>query len=90
MVERDRGYVLKPEAPGGEEPAMTREDAALRVDENRDVEPERRDAVGDAGDLPGGMNARVSLIGPQSLDRQPADRNPLARFSYYDGHSGGA
>jgi hypothetical protein len=42
-----------------------------------DVEPERRDAVGDAGDLPGGMNARVSPLGPQSLGRQPADRNPL-------------
>ena len=56
---------------------MARKDPALFVDKNRDVEPERRDAVGDAGDLPGDMNARVSLIGPQSLDRQPADRNAL-------------
>ena len=79
MVERDGRNLLEPQAPGGEHPAMAREDAAFLVDEDRDVEPEGRDAVGDAGDLAGDMNARVSRIGRQSLDRQPADRDPRGR-----------
>ena len=52
MVERDRGNLLEPEAPGRERPPVAREHAAALVDEDRDIEPERRDAVGDAGDLP--------------------------------------
>ena len=52
---------------------MARQNGALAVDQNRDVEPEGRNAVGDAGDLAGAMNARVSWIGRQTLDRQPAD-----------------
>ena len=59
---------------------MVGEDAAFFIDEDRDVEPERRDAVGDAGDLAGGMNARVAGIGRQRLDRQPAHRNARGRL----------
>jgi hypothetical protein len=80
MVEHDRGDFLETQALGGEHAAVTREDCALLVDENRDIEPERCDALGDAGDLLVGVDARVSLIRPQRLDQQPAHRNPLGRL----------
>ena len=90
VAERDRRRLAEPQALGRKQPAMTRQHAALLIHQYRDVEAERRDAVGDAGDLPGGMNARISLIGRQRLDRQPADRNrvrlPL-RFRDWDAAS---
>ena len=66
-----------PQALGREHAPVASEDSALLVDDNWDIEAERCDAFGDAGDLLAGVEARVSLIGPQRLDRQPTDRNPL-------------
>ena len=66
---------------------MARQHAALLVDEDRDVESEGRNAVGDAGDLPGGMHARVSLVRDEGVEGQPADRKPRGR-SIPIGHEG--
>ena len=79
MVERDRRDLLEPEAPGREHPPVAGQHAAAPVDEDRHDEPERRDALGDAHDLPEGMNAGVPAVGPQSLERQPADLDPRGR-----------
>ena len=69
-----------PQALGREHAPVASEDSALLVDDNWDIEAERCDAFGDAGDPLVGVDARVSLIRPQRLDRQPTDRNPLGRW----------
>jgi len=69
MLERDCRDFAEAQSPGGEDAAMARQNGARAVDQNRDVEPEGRNAVGDAGDLAGAMNARVFWIGRQTLDR---------------------
>ena len=63
MVERDGRNLGKAEATGGEQPGMAGDNSALAVDQDRDVEAERRDAVGDAGDLAGRMQAGVAGVG---------------------------
>ena len=80
MVERDGRNLGKAEATGGEQPRVARDDAALAVDQDRDVEAERRDAVGDAGDLADRMQAGVAGVGLERLDRQPADLDPRGRL----------
>jgi hypothetical protein len=63
MIERDGGNLLQAQPPRSEHPAVARQHAALLVDEDRDVEPEGRNAVGDAGDLPGGSTRPFLLSG---------------------------
>jgi hypothetical protein len=80
MIERDGRNVLEPQAPGGEQPPVTREHAALPVDQNGRVEAEGRDAVGDARDLASRVYARVSGIGRERVRGQPADMKPRGRL----------
>ncbi len=80
MVERDRRDFGKAQAPGGEQPPVARDDAALAVDQDRHIEAERLDAVGDPPHLALRMQARVARVGLERLDRQPAHRDPRGLF----------
>ena len=73
VVERDRRRLLEAEVLGGEQAAVAGENHACVVDEDRRVEAERRNALGDAGDLLGGMDAGVARVGSERGQRPPDD-----------------
>ena len=80
MIERDGRNLPQAQAPGGEQPPVTRQHPALPVDQNGRVEAEGRDAVGDAGDLASRVYARVSGIGRERVRGKPADMKPRGRL----------
>ena len=75
VVERNRRRLLEAEALCGEQAAVAGENHALAVDQDRRVEAERRNALGDAGDLRGRMGAGVARVGGQRRERTPDDRD---------------
>ena len=50
---------LRPSAGSPTRPAVSSHNSEIGIDQDRDVEPERRDALGNLADLPATVAARV-------------------------------
>src|SRR5271165_804329 len=78
MIERNRGNLGPAEPLGGQQPAMPGNHFAVSFDEDRNVEAERLDALGDLADLFGAVLASVARVGLQLIDRLVGDRQLAA------------
>jgi len=76
MFEVDGRHLLAAQEIAGEQPAVAGDHLEFGVDQDRDVEAENPDAVGDLPDLLAGMPAGIPRIGPELLDRAVDDLDP--------------
>jgi len=76
--QRDRRHRREPDVLCREQAAVSRDDAAVSVDQDRVGEPERLDRRGDLLDLLLRMGARVTRIGDKARRRPVAENQGLA------------
>lgn len=77
MLEADHWRFGEPHELGRLEPAMSRDHAIVLVDEDRRVEAERLDAVGDCGDLLPLVPPRIVRVRNDRPEGRIGDDRPL-------------
>jgi hypothetical protein len=82
VIEAERRHLGPAELVTGQQPAVTRDYIVCAVDQNRDIEAESSDAVGDLSDLPA-CYAGAGWRGPVSAHRCN-DRRCLASNRHFD------
>ena len=75
MFEADGRHLLAAEMATGEQPAVAGDDVEFGIDQDRHVEAERLDAVGDLLDLLALVSAGVARVGLELFDRSVNDRD---------------
>ena len=68
VIEAKRRHLGHAEFAAGEQPAVTRDHVAVAIDQDRDIEAEGLDAVGDLPDLLFAVAPRVSGVWFQLVD----------------------
>ena len=68
VIEAERRNLVPAELASGKQPAMTGDEVAFAVDQDRNIEAERSDAGRDLLDLPFGVEPRIGRIGLELLD----------------------
>ena len=79
MLEPNGRYLAPAEMPTGQQPAVTRHDVQLAVDEQRHVEAEALDAARDLLDLRAAVQAWVVRIELEVFDGFAGDGKPRQR-----------
>ena len=59
VIEPDRWHLGPPKITAGQQTAVSGHDGEIGIDQDRHIEPERRDALGNLADLPATVAARV-------------------------------
>jgi hypothetical protein len=62
VIEPHRWHLAPAEIPAGQQTPMSRYNGEIGIDQDRHVEPERRDALGNLADLPAAVAARVGGV----------------------------
>lgn len=65
---------------GGKQPPMAGDHVVIGVDQHRDIEPERLDAIGDLPDLFSAVLACVARVGFEAIDRKVRNRKRQATW----------
>jgi hypothetical protein len=76
VIEAQRRHLGNTEFAAGEQPPVPRNHIVIAIDQDRDIESEGPDAVGDLPDLPLAVAPWVGGVWFQLLDRAIGDRNP--------------